>query len=265
MSGGALGWLACPVCGEGLARDGAALRCAAGHSFDIARQGYVNLLRRAAPENADTPEMLAARDRFLVAGHYAPIAAAVAEACRGAGRIVEVGAGTGYYLNAALDAAPDAEGLATDVSPAAARRAARCHPRAAAVVADTWQRLPLPDGAVDLVLCVFAPRNPAEFARVLRPGGRAVIVVPGPGHLRELREGYGLLGVGEDKAERVRESFEGWGFEQERLSYRIELSTAGVADAIAMGPNAFHGLPASTEPCGVTVDVAVLTLRPAVA
>ena len=59
-----------------LRRDGATWRCAAGHSFDIARQGYVNLLRRAAPENADTPEMLAARDRFLVAGHYAPIAAA---------------------------------------------------------------------------------------------------------------------------------------------------------------------------------------------
>ena len=265
MSAGALGWLACPVCAATLAREGSALRCAAGHSFDVARQGYVNLLRRAAPENADTPEMLAARDRFLGAGHYAPIAAAVADLARGAGRIVEVGAGTGYYLAAALDAAPDAGGLATDVSPAAARRAARCHPRAAAVVADTWRRLPLPDGAVDLVLCVFAPRNPAEFARVLRPGGRAVVVVPGPGHLRELREGYGLLDVGEDKAERVRESFEGWGFTQERLSYRLELSTAGVADAIAMGPNAFHGLPASTEPCGVTVDVAVLTLKPAVA
>ena len=260
MTSRALDWLVCPVCEARLARDGSVLRCAAGHSFDVARQGYVNLLRRAAPENADTPAMVAARDRFLRAGHYAPIAAAVADVARGACRVVEVGAGTGYYLATALDEVPEAEGLATDVSPAAARRAARCHPRAAAVVADTWLRLPLPDGAVDAVLCVFAPRNAAEFARMLRPGGRAVVVVPGPAHLRELREGYGLLGVGEDKAERVRQAFDGWGSREERLTYELALGAEDVADVISMGPNAFHGLPAATAPCRATVDVAVLTL-----
>lgn len=263
MSVGGLGWLACPVCEEGLASEGAVLRCPTGHSFDIARQGYVNLLGRAAPENADTAAMLAARARFLSDGHYAPIAEAVVDAARGGNRIVEVGAGTGYYLAATLDATPDAEGLATDVSPAAARRAARCHPRAAAVVADTWRRLPLPDGAADRLLCVFAPRNPAEFARVLRPGGRAVVVVPGPGHLRELRDRYGLLGVGEDKAGRVRDAFAGWRAEEQRLSYRMDLSPDGVADVIAMGPNAFHGLPATTAACASLVDVWVLALAKA--
>ncbi len=260
MNVGGLGWLACPVCAAGLAGEGGALRCASGHSFDVARQGYVNLLRRAAPENADTPAMLAARDRFLGAGHYAPVADAVAARCRGASRIVEVGAGTGYYLAAALDAAPGAEGLATDVSPAAARRAARCHPRAAAVVADTWQRLPLPDGAADRLLCVFAPRNPAEFARVLRPGGRAVVVVPGPLHLRELREGYGLLAIDDDKSDRVRRAFAGWRAEEQALTYQLELGADDVADVIAMGPNAFHGLPATTAAGASTIDVRVLTL-----
>ena len=103
----AAGMLRCPACGDslGVGESGSSLVCDGGHRFDVARQGYVNLLRRAAPENADTPEMLAARDRFLGAGHYAPIAAAVADLARGAGRIVEVGAGTvgGDLVSTAVD------------------------------------------------------------------------------------------------------------------------------------------------------------------
>ena len=117
MSG--LDWTRCPVCGEPLSAVDGALRCPARHSFDVARQGYVNLLGRAAPANADTAAMLDARARFLASGHYDPIADAVAGAARGE-RLAEVGAGTGFYLARVLDAHPEAEGLATDVSVAAA-------------------------------------------------------------------------------------------------------------------------------------------------
>lgn len=94
------------------------LRCPAGHSFDLARQGQVNLLGRRVPANAGTPETIAARHRFLTAGHYAPIRHAVQLACPGGGPVVEVGAGTGYYLAGVLGPTARAH-LALDVSPAA--------------------------------------------------------------------------------------------------------------------------------------------------
>lgn len=254
------GWLACPHCAEPLSRGGSAFGCRNRHSFDLARQGYLNLLGRAAPQNADTPAMLDARARFLAAGHYLPIAAAVAEATAGAGRIVEVGAGTGYYLAHCLDAAPTARGLATDVSVAAAKRAARAHPRAGSVVADTWAGLPILDEAADAVVCVFAPRNAAEFGRILAPDGRLVVVVPTSAHLAELRRDYGLLGVDDDKSTALLAAFPGWRPRTTRVEQRLTLTAAEVADLIAMGPNAFHGAPPSTAEASTTLSVDVIEL-----
>lgn len=259
MSG--LDWTRCPHCGSDLTAVGRALTCPQRHSFDVARQGYVNLLGRAAPANADTADMLDARARFLGAGHYDPIAAAVARAVEGA-RFLEVGAGTGFYLARALDAHPEALGLATDVSVPAAKRAARAHPRAASIVADTWAGLPLADACVDTVICVFAPRNSAEFTRVLRPGGVLVVAQPAADHLLELRERYGLLGVAPDKVDRLGAAFPGWPTVSRReVRSRAALTAAEVADLIAMGPNAFHGLPGEVGPAEVQVSVDVFALR----
>src|SRR3954452_11483947 len=112
--------LRCPVCGDALGEAGGALRCPEGHSFDIARQGYVNLV----PGRADTPEMVEARDGFLRAGHFRRLAAALADEARGAGEVgaageagdlpppggvvVDLGAGTGHHLASVLDALPGA-------------------------------------------------------------------------------------------------------------------------------------------------------------
>ncbi|NLE96877.1 MAG: methyltransferase domain-containing protein [Propionibacterium sp.] len=248
----------CPVCSDSLALDDATLRCPALHSFDVARQGYVNLLGRAAPKNADTAEMVAARDRFLSAGHYAPIMAALAERIANAERVLEAGAGTGHYLAAALPST--ARGLAADVSVPAARRAARADPRVASVVADTWAGLPVRDATLDAVLCVFAPRNPAEFLRVLRPGGRVVVVVPNTGHLAELRAEHGLLGIEEDKAERVESAF-GSAPDVERVTFLTHLDERAATDIVAMGPNAFHGA-RDVGATNVTIDVSILTFCP---
>ena len=102
--------LACPVCGRGFTLRPLALRCASGHSFDIARQGYVNLLPGGArPGTADTMEMVAARQAFLAAGHYAPLAGAIADLAAAtvpAGPrpcVLDAGSGPGYYLAAVLD------------------------------------------------------------------------------------------------------------------------------------------------------------------
>ena len=173
------GLLQCPVCSSGLALGDGAVRCGAGHSFDVARQGYVNLV----PGNGDSAEMVEAREAFLGAGHFRPLTGAlVAEAMNveAAGAVVDVGAGTGHHLAYVLATPPERPGVALDTSTAALRRAARIHPRAAAVGADAWKPLPLRDGIAAIVLSVFAPRNPDELARILAPGGALLAVTPRP-------------------------------------------------------------------------------------
>lgn len=232
-------WLRCPHCHQPLVLRERSLVCPAGHGFDVARQGYVNLLGRAAPRHADTARMVQARSRFLEGGWYQPIRQALAGRTADAQRILEVGAGAGYYLAGCLGAG--AWGLATDISAAACRRAARAHPRQAAVVADTWAGLPLADGAVDVILCVFAPRNPAEFRRVLAPGGRVLVVVPEPGHLAALRRRDQLLEVAPDKTGHLRQAFHDWRATDETVIREpLDLDAAGATDLVQMGPNAFH-------------------------
>lgn len=247
-----------------MAAAGAALRCEVGHSFDVARQGYVNLLGHAAPRNADTPAMLAARDRFLARGFFDPLRDALTEAVADARVIVEVGAGTGFYLSGVLAEHPDARGVALDVSAAAARACARAG--LPAIVADTWQALPLAASAFDVVLCVFAPRNPAEFARLLAPGGRVLVAAPLPGHLASLRAGLGLLEVPDDKAERLRDSFAAAGLHltrTRRVRAQEMASAEALADLVAMGPNAFHSPAAPTQSGLVELDVAISEFEPA--
>jgi len=234
--------LRCPVCADGLSEGEAALRCPAGHSFDIARQGYVNLV----PGRADTPEMVEARDLFLRAGHYRRLSEAIAEEARAAaeatGAVVDLGAGTGQHLAAVLDALPDRVGIAADASPAALRRAARSHPRAAAIGADAWKPLPLRDGSATLVLSVFAPRSAAELARVLAPGGALIAVTPSTRHLHELVGPLGLLSVPDDKEDRLDAQL-GSRFvlsERRSIEHAMFLTREESAQIVRMGPSAWH-------------------------
>jgi 23S rRNA (guanine745-N1)-methyltransferase len=233
--------LRCPVCGGQLEEGEAALRCQEGHSFDIARQGYVNLV----PGPGDSAEMVEARDAFLAGGHFARLSTALADEAAAAGAdgtVVDIGAGTGHHLARVLDALPDAAGIAIDSSPAALRRAARAHPRAAAVGADAWHDMPLRDGAAALILSVFAPRNPTEMARVLRPGGALLAVTPTTRHLFELVGPLGLLSVPEDKADRLDEQLGSHFALDERRSVEqsMFLNREEAAQLVRMGPSAWH-------------------------
>jgi 23S rRNA (guanine745-N1)-methyltransferase len=238
--------LACPYCGQPLAAAGRALACPAGHRFDLARQGYVSLLPRgvARGPTGDTAGMVAARDRFLSAGHYAPLTRALLAAAAGAGpgAVLDVGAGTGHHLAALLDAGPDRVGVALDASRYAARRAARAHPRAGAVVADAWRALPVRTGAAGLVLDVFSPRNGPETARVLAPGGTLLVVTPAADHLAELVAALGLLTVDERKDERLAGALEPHLEPVDRTEHRwpLRLPVADAVAAAAMGPSAHH-------------------------
>ena len=233
--------LACPHCAQSLSLDSGTARCSAGHAFDVARQGYLNLLTRPAPNPGDTADMVAARTDFLASGNYEPIRRALVESVVADGLVVEVGAGTGYYL-AGVVAAGVRTGLALDVSPYAARRAAKAHERIGAVVCDAWQRLPVRDGAASVVLDVFAPRNAAEIARVLAPGGVLLVVTPNAGHLRELVGVLGLVRVDEDKDRRlagtVGDLFIRTG--SESLEWTMTLDRQTARHLVAMGPSAWH-------------------------
>jgi 23S rRNA (guanine745-N1)-methyltransferase len=276
-----IGWLRCPACGAALARAAGTLRCRNGHTFDIARQGYVSLLASGLTPVGDTAAMVQARIDFLAAGHYGPLADAVAVAAGETGSaaldppgcVADVGAGTGYYLAAVLDRVPGRAGLALDASKFAARRAARAHDRIGAIVADVRGRLPVADRAAALALSVFAPRPAAELRRVLHPAGRLLVVTPDSDHLGELAGPLGLLAVDPRKDERLtarlRPYFDLAGQHQHR--FRLALGHRDVAAAVAMGPSAWHVDPAELSeriadlpsPMPVTVSVTMWTFRPA--
>lgn len=233
--------LACPLCKASLTLD-AALRCPSGHSFDVARQGYASLLRGDAKTGtADTAEMVAARAAFLSAGHYLPLAEALAG--YSSGDVLDAGAGTGYYLAAALGSG---RGVALDISKFALRRAAKAHPRVGAVVADLWRDLPIRSESVRTVLNVFAPRNAAEFRRVLRPDGLLIVATPTPSHLAELRGPLGLISVDEQKEDRLAETL-GAAFaktDTTTVTIPLTLDPAETATLIGMSPSSRHIAPA---------------------
>ncbi|ABF86126.1 putative ribosomal RNA large subunit methyltransferase A [Myxococcus xanthus DK 1622] len=254
--------LCCPICQSPLRQEATALRCVARHGFDVARQGYVNLLPgHRAPGNADTQSMVAARETFLARGHYEPLAALLAEhAARltGAdateGCVLDVGAGTGHYLARVLDRCPALTGLAIDISRFAARRAARAHARAGALIADGERTLPIRNHSVALALSVFAPRNVTELHRILNRRGALLIVTPTDQHLTQLIQPMGLLSVDARKEERLhtrlRATFKPG--VREALELTLRLTRDDAFHIAAMGPSAFH---ASTEELRRRADV----------
>ncbi|MFJ4673375.1 putative RNA methyltransferase [Kitasatospora purpeofusca] len=283
-------YLACPHCARPLTLDGRTLRCPGGHSHDLAKQGYVSLLAGDAHTGTgDTADMVAARGDFLAAGHYRPIADALAEAAveavadegahegaadggdRPGALVADLGAGTGHYLAHVLDALPGRPGAALDISKYALRRAARAHPRIGAVVCDAWRPLPLLDASAGLVLNVFAPRNGPEIRRVLRPGGTLLLVSPTSRHLRQLVDALGLLSVDEEKQRRIDEKLGPYLTPAGRheVEFTMRLSAEDVRTVVGMGPSAWHTdsarlaerLAALPDPVEVTASVTVAAYR----
>ncbi|HEX6447289.1 MAG TPA: 23S rRNA methyltransferase [Streptosporangiales bacterium] len=271
--------LRCPVCRAPLRRDGGAVSCPDGHSFDVARQGYVNLLPGGMRRDpGDTAAMVRARTDFLDGGHFAALADRVADLAAGLagereGCVVDAGAGTGYHLGRTLDRLPGRVGVALDVSKHAIRRAARAHERIGAVVADVWRPLPVADGVASVVLDLFAPRNGAEFRRVLAADGALLVVTPTPRHLAELVAPLGLLTVDARKEERVAGALGGrfTAVAAEEQEQTLLLDRRDVVAAVSMGPSAWHVEPALLErrvaglgePVAVTSSVRLTVYRPA--
>ena len=244
--------LRCPVCHGPLRVVERSLVCEQRHTYDVARHGHVTLAR-ATPAAGDDAEMVAARVTVFDAGHSAPLTSALAHAARewsarggGGGApaspmVLDLGAGTGHHLAGVLDALPGALGIALDTSRPALRHAARAHADIAAVIADVWQPLPVADAAFDLVLDVFSPRNGAEMARVLKPGGVALVVIPTAEHLAELADLHGVQ-VDPEKVERLERTV-GAHLELESrtpVRWTMDLTAEAVAAVLKMSPAGAH-------------------------
>ena len=197
--------LQCPVCREPLLATATGYQCAAMHSFDAARQGYVNLVlaqNKHSKEPGDDPEMVLSRRRFLDQGHYDRVSGAINEAVAAVlsglahdsdCSVLDAGCGEGFYLarlKMALDASHERRPMeyhGVDVSKFAVRQATQ-RDRSMTWFVASINDLPFSDNSLDIVLSVFSPANILEFARILKQSGSLVFVSPGPRHLNGLRE-----------------------------------------------------------------------------
>lgn len=183
--------LICPVCGQRLTRFDHAYRCPEGHCFDVARQGYVNLLavqQKKSLHPGDTPQQVASRRAFLEGGFYVPIARALCEAAvrhGGQGPVLDVGCGEGYY-GTRLAEALNTELTGVDISKDAVRCAAGRYKNACWLVA-SGAHLPVESGSAGVVSSLFALTVSEEFHRVLKDGGLFLQVLAAEDHLLGLK------------------------------------------------------------------------------
>lgn len=228
------GMLLCPVrgCRSPLERDGRRLVCTNGHSFDVARSGYVNLLQpqdRRSKQPGDTADAIKARRRLHERGVNLPLLNAIAELIETSADdlVLDAGCGDGYYLGSlAHRFGFDAHGV--DISIPAVDAAARAFPECEWIVANADRFVPYANETFSMVLSITARMNSSEFRRVLRDDGQMLVAVPSPEDLIELR------GAGKDRVARTVEAFEPHFrlAKQRRVTTQAELDSAAVKDVL---------------------------------
>ncbi|WP_281647900.1 putative RNA methyltransferase [Parendozoicomonas sp. Alg238-R29] len=252
--------LRCPVCRQQLISTDSGASCTSGHSFDRARQGYLNLLpshKKRSANPGDSADMVQARTRFLDTNLYQAPASVLEQAVKNstAGKtnpvVVDAGCGEGYYTARLANVLPNASIVGFDISKVAVQRC--CH-RSTNSTKTQWlvasvADIPLLDNSTDLIVSVFSRVDWQEFARLLKPGGQILILGPGPDHLLELRQAIyeDVRSYPEDKLlEKLPESFE----LTKKDTVSDELYVKGkqtIMDLLAMTPHFWHIKPAQRE------------------
>ncbi len=255
----------CPVCQQSLQRQEQRWRCDNNHCFDIAKEGYANLLlanQKSSQEPGDNKSMLNNRRQFLMAGHYYPLVEKLLDIItpllskNSSTSLLDCGCGEGYYLRELAGALREREGCddcdvglhGIDISRDGVRLSAKSFKaaglKAEFAVASSFQ-LPLQDQSLDAVLRVFAPSDDAEVRRVLKPEGVFVVVSPGPRHLFALKEKI-YSRAQDHTAPEMPQGFEGQA--EYRLSYSLALnSPEAIQQLLSMTPFAWKVSRAARE------------------
>ncbi len=231
--------LLCPVCGEKLSVADRCAACVNGHRFDLAKEGYVNLLRSSKSGDKIGDDKLAARCRrdFLNKGYYAPLKDALVELLSDKqGNLLDICCGEGYYTNA-MASNENLQVYGFDISKEMVRLAAK-RGNITAFVAN-MASIPVADGSFDYATHLFAPFNEGEFARVLKPGGCLYTVIPGSHHLWGLKQAlYNTPYLNDEQLPKT-DTLKMVGMR--KISASIHLETPGDIEAVfRMTPYYFH-------------------------
>jgi 23S rRNA (guanine745-N1)-methyltransferase len=257
--------LLCPVrdCRRQLIREPKRVACPLGHSFDIARSGYINLLQpqdRRSREPGDSAEAVAARRRLHDRGIAESLLGDIAEMARvsSVDSVLDAGCGDGYFLGSiASRTGCGAHGI--DISVPAIEAAARRYPGCEWIVANADRFVPYAAAAFSVVWSITARMNPAEFRRVLREDGRLLVAVPAPDDLIELR------GAGRDRVARTAEEFSAYFSlaEQRRATTGVDLDAAAVEDVLLSIYRPMRSRPVTAIHVTFSLDLLLfLPLRP---
>ncbi|RXJ73897.1 23S rRNA (guanine(745)-N(1))-methyltransferase [Veronia nyctiphanis] len=236
----------CPLCSAPLNQHQNSYRCDSNHQFDIAKEGYVNLLpvqHKRSKDPGDNKKMMQARRQFLDGGHYQPMRDAVSEllsqqlAITKHVDVLDIGCGEGYYTSHFQHTLPDASVHGLDISKVAIRYAAKRYRDVAFLVASS-QRLPFADNQMDAVVRIYAPCNGEELQRVVKHDGIVVTVTPGPRHLYQLKAGiYDEVRLHDIPVEEIP------GFElasEQSVAYNMTLNSADATTLLQMTPFAWR-------------------------
>ena len=269
--------LLCPVCNAPLSPQEKLYSCANGHPFNIAKEGYINLLlshQRRSKKPGDDADMITARRRFFDSGAFDPLTDLIANLSvfsRKNLSILDCGCGEGHLLGA-LSEKFDGFFCGADIAKKAVQLASKRYKKASWIVANGMRTLPIADASMDAILSILAPRNPTEFSRILKTDGALVIGVPGPNHLIELRKQ--LQFTSGDFKEKGDEAAAKCGplfieTHREQLSYVQILRAEQIADLIQMTPIFWRSSPEAKaavmklEQLTVTISFTLLTLKQA--
>jgi 23S rRNA (guanine745-N1)-methyltransferase len=255
--------LLCPVrnCRLPLKPDGRRMVCDRGHSFDVARSGYINLLQpqdRRSNQPGDTPEAVAARRRLHDRGVTEPLLNAISEIVGPSSSdiVLDAGCGDGFYLGSlARQTGLSAHGV--DISVPAIEAASRRYPDCQWIVANADRFVPYADRSFSLLMSITARMNASEFRRVLEDQGRLLIALPAPDDLIELR------GSGHDRTARTIQTFAPHFtlFDQRRVTTVADLDAVAVNDVLHSIYRPIQRRP--VEATRVTFSLDLLLFRPA--
>ena len=277
--------LRCSVCGDVLHFETSCVKCANGHSFDLSRDGYVNLLlsKKGVPKGmGDLREMLKARRSFLEKGYfdcfYDELIHRTKKHLSTQKRkqakvlnVLDIGCGEGYYLGRLVNTPPPRRSeivtYGIDLSKDGVRLASKKHKHSRFLLADVHHEVPFLDRSVSVLSSIFSPRRFDEFARIMEPGGLCLIVIPTPEHLKELRQFVDITKVDEDKELKLLNQSDEFEYvEGTPVSYTKELAEPDLRDLLTMTPNFRHNpdfasLSSIKTKLSVTFSVKVLEFK----